>query len=291
MAYSRQGRAILGRRHYNPVGISSRPPYYPKREVEAEEVIPERQYPYSEQYQNDYRGVPNLDSGYYGGMNKDDMIAAQEEGYYENIERQKRGEEPLTEREIHQRYIDKFRIPDDTLSGLRRERSANLPGGDMDISAGLPEGFSDPSGMPGGASLNASGIAAQKGHYGEAIAEGAKGIFGLMSAPITAPLSIAKPVTDFAKTQAMKGWNALKGAFGSNAPNLGSAVPSGTGISGLSGPMGLAHADQQGMVDLAALDIGDFGGGDVGPGGEGGGDPGAMGLGMGLGGDDSIGEW
>ena len=129
--------------------------------------------------------------------------------------------------------------------------------------------------------VDTGGLEFGKGNIGKGSVNLARGMLGMVAAPVEGIYAAAKP--------AIKG---LTGLFGSNAPaNSGSAVASGTGISGLSGPMGLANVAANMAPDLADLDIGDFGGGDVGPGGEGGGDPGAMGLGMGLGGDDSMGEW
>ena len=276
--FTRQKRAITGRRGYNPTGISSSPPFYPKQtETEIIEETPERQYEYGPSY-NSRTLNPDLDRGYYGGINRNDMMAAQEEGYYENIEREKRGEEPLTEMEIHQNYIDKFRIPDDTLSGLRRERNANLPAGNNDISAGLPEGFSDVSGFAPVSQANQTGLAIQEGDVKGAISHGLQGL--VASTPIGMLGSVTQSILG---PPISKGYQAVKGALGFGDPdNLGSAVGSGVGISGLSGPMGLSAMDT-GMNDLADLDIGDFGGGDDGMGGMGGlGDSGAsVGGGMG----------
>ena len=252
MAYSRQGQAITGRRQRSPAR-TGRPPYYTKYPEEAIPAIPaEREYEYGPSYKS--RTLrPDLDRGYYRGMNKNDMMAAQEEGYYENIERRRRGEEPLTEMEIHQGYIDKFKIPDDTLSGLRRKRSANLPGGDMDISQGIPEGVSNLSGFPALNSVNEAGLAAQQGNVKGAVTSGLKGMLGL--SPMGMPASIAHSIFG---PPISKGYQAVKGALGFGAPaNSGSAVASGTGISGLSGPMGLEG-------ELADLDIGGFDGGGFG---------------------------
>ena len=270
--YSPQGRATTGRKTFNPVGIR-RQPYYPQQpEVEAvEETPPPRQYEYGSGYE--IMGQPDLQGGYYGGITKNDMIAAQEEGYYENIEREARGEPPLTEMEIHQGYIDKYKIPDDTLSRLRKERTANLPAGDMDISQGIPEGVSDPSGMPGGSSLQKGGQAFAKGEYGKGFANTAKGLVEFSSAPVLAPMmainKAIEPVKDWAVQK-------VKGLVSSDTPNLGSAVPSGSGVSPLSGPMAWGHT-----MDLADLDVGDGFGDGIGP-------PG--GMGHGPAGDGGFGE-
>ena len=201
--------------------------------------------------------------------------------------------------------------------------SPMAPPGDMDTSAGLPEGFSNTSGFQPMADLNESGLAAQQGHYGQAVAKGAKGIFGMIAAPALAPLSIiSKPISEYVVKPIsstikgllssdtapavapgnMIGDTNVDVAIGSQGPMGLAAVESALGgqgsiggVGGLgalgvdagigtSGPMGLAAAESG--IDLGSLDMG-------GVGGDGGGD---MGIGSGDMGDSGAvggvgGEW
>jgi len=238
---------------------------FPKQQQE-EAITPERQYPYSESYTagNYQVGPHSLHTGYYEGINRDDRIAAQEEGYYENIEREKRGETPLTQMEIDQTYRDKYKIPDDELTRLRTEARNMSPDASFDSSQGLPEGFSDPSGFAPTNQADLAGKAFAKGEYGKAALHGTQ---ALAASTIGMPASIADAIFG---PLISKGYQAVKGALGFGTPaNSGSAVPSGTGISGLSGPMGLAHAEAGNLADIGVNpDVG-FDGGNMGMGDDG----------------------
>lgn len=127
--------------------------------------------------------------------------------------------------------------------------------------------------------MNAAAVAAQEGRGLAALGHGLKGLIGFTPMGMAANV-LGRTVVDPVK----KGITALAG-LGQPA-NSGSAVASGTGISGLSGPMGLAAVEAGQGFGLADIDIGGFGedsSGDDGMGGMGGlGDSGAsVGGGMG----------
>jgi len=249
MEYSRQAKAITGRKQYNPVGINIRPPYYPKQ---LEETLPKAP-----------QGIMPL--------------------------------QPAI---------------------ISKPKPLLNPPGDTDISAGLPEGFSNTSGFAPVNEANLTGQAINKGDIKGAIEHGVKGLASIATLPAQVPAAIFGPPvkkgSEFVK-------NIFSEAIPSNTESAAIATGSGPGMApggiigsgpgaGMPADMGLPSPGGSGQakgmpsitggpmggkgIDLADLDIGDFGGGgDVGPGGEGGGDPGAMGLGMGLGGDIGMGEW
>ena len=134
----------------------------------------------------------------------------------------------------------------------------------------MVEGQTNVGGFSPIGNANQAGLDAKSGNIPGAIGHGALAL---------AQSTIGLPATVLG-TIANTGYNAVKGALGLGAPaNSGSAVASGTGISGLSGPMGLAGE----LSGLNMGGIGDDGIGGDGMGGMGGlGDSGAS-VGGGLG--------
>ena len=139
-----------------------------------------------------------------------------------------------------------------------------LPGdtdASFDPSQAMAEGQTNVGGFPITANFAEAGTQFGKGHYGKGAFSLAKGILGFtpqMMAYNVLKSTVLDPVKE-----------GIKGLLSSDPANLGSAVPSGTGISGLSGPMGLAHAEAGNLADIGVNpDVG-FDGGNMGMGDDG----------------------
>ena len=195
--FSPQGSAVSGRKRFNPVGITRRPPYYP--------------------------------------------------------------EQPEIEPEIPQAVIHKpVVVPP----------SPRFPDASSDPTSGMVEGQTNVGGFSPIANANQAGLDAQAGNIPGAVGHG---LLALGQSTIGLPATVLGTIAN-------TGYNAVKGALGLGAPaNSGSAVASGTGISGLSGPMGLEG-------ELAGLNMGGVGGDDGvgGLGGGPGGTPGGLSGGVGT---------
>ena len=242
---------------------------------------PTHEYEYSKSYGT--LGQPRGE--YYSGMNKNDRLAFLEDKYYEGV---KSGEiDPNNPdwdwKGALNEYVAQYKIPETEMTRLK-----GLPAGEMpDPSMALAEGVSNPGGFAPIGHTNEAALAAQKGQYGKAASHGLQAILG---ATVGLPATVVGTLLGTISQMGKQGLEAL-GIIGGEPANLGSSVASGTGVSGLSGPMGLAGVES-GLADIGVdpgVGFGDFGGTDTGMGmigalGESGGGYGEGGPGGGVGG-------
>lgn len=239
-----------------------------------EPLTPKHEYEFGSSY--GLLGEPDIYQGYYRGMNRNDMLAFLEDKYYEGVESGEI-EEGATDwnwRGAFEEYREKFKIPPKELRRLE-----GLPAGEMpDPTLGMEEGQTNLAGFGLLDSVNQTGLAIQKGDIKGSIVHGLSAI----AKGIALPGQIAKSVMI---DPLVKGFHLAKGALSAPA-NSGSSVASGTGVSGLSGPMGLAAVDP-GLADIGVNP--DMGFGD-GLAGFGDGLGSAGGMGHGPAGDGGFGE-